>query len=233
MRPSKLLKLICINGILAEARHSRPMLTLPLPDPRHQAAALPAGTVLLRRARHGDHIHHLSEGRVALGLLGPEGLEHTLGWLEGPCWLDPGSAVLGLAPLMDVVAETPVQLRAVPLADFSASLGALPAQTLLLVRDLARAHRQQAELAVTRLGKDAEARCAEWLLRHLDGAPEATQQPAIMLRERKRTIAAQLGIAPETFSRVLRQLRERDLISGRGRQLQLLDLNGLRTLAGA
>ena len=54
-----------------------------------------------------------------------------------------------------------------------------------------------------------------------------------MLRERKRTIAAQLGIAPETFSRVLRQLRERDLISGRGRQLQLLDLNGLRTLAGA
>ena len=44
--------------------------------------------------------------------------------------------------------------------------------------------------------------------------------------------AEQLGIAPETFSRVLRRLRERDLISGRGRQLRLLDLNGLRSLAG-
>ena len=208
------------------------MLTLPLPDPGHQAAVLPAGTVLLRRARHDDHIHHLAEGRVALGLLGPEGLAHTLGRLEGPCWLDPGSAVLGLAPLMDIVAETPVRVRAVPLADFSANLGALPAQTLLLVRDLARAHRQQAELAVTRLGKDAEARCAEWLLRHLEGTPEAPQQPAITLRERKRAIAEQLGIAPETFSRVLRQLRERGLISGRGRQLRLLDLNGLRSLAG-
>ena len=54
------------------------MLTLPLPDPGHQAAVLPAGTVLLRRARHDDHIHHLAEGRVALGLLGPEGLAHTL-----------------------------------------------------------------------------------------------------------------------------------------------------------
>ena len=73
------------------------MLTLPLPDPNHQAATLPAGTVLLRRARHDDHIHHLAEGRVALGLLGPDGLAHTLGWLEGPCWLDPGSAVLGQA----------------------------------------------------------------------------------------------------------------------------------------
>ena len=209
------------------------MLTLPLPDPNHQAATLPAGTVLLRRARHDDHIHHLAEGRVALGLLGPDGLAHTLGWLEGPCWLDPGSAVLGQAPLMDIVAETPVRVRAVPLADFSANLGALPAQTLLLVRDLARAHRQQAELAVTRLGKDAEARCAEWLLRHLEGAPEAPQQPAITLRERKRAIAAQLGIAPETFSRVLRQLRERSLISGTGRILNLLDPGALRALAGA
>ena len=46
------------------------------------------------------------------------------------------------------------------------------------------------------------------------------------------SIAAQLGIAPETLSRVLRQLRERSLISGSGRVLNLVDLNGLRALAG-
>ena len=55
----------------------------------------------------------------------------------------------------------------------------------------------------------------------------------MLLRQRKRLIAAQLGIAPETLSRVLRQLRERSLISGSGRVLNLLDLNGLRALAGA
>ena len=54
----------------------------------------------------------------------------------------------------------------------------------------------------------------------------------MFLRERKRQIAAQLGIAPETFSRVLRQLRERSLISGSGRVLNLIDPGGLKALAG-
>ena len=56
---------------------------------------------------------------------------------------------------------------------------------------------------------------------------------AVLLRQRKRMIAAQLGIAPETLSRVLRQLRERSLISGSGRILNLLDPGALRALAGA
>ena len=87
---------------------------------------------------------------------------------------------------------------------------------------------------MSRLAKDAEARCAEWLLRHAEPAQDAPGMLSVMLRQRqrKRMIAAQLGIAPETLSRVLRQLRERSLISGSGRVLKLLDLNGLRALAG-
>jgi len=55
---------------------------------------------------------------------------------------------------------------------------------------------------------------------------------AVLLQQRKRSIAAQLGIAPETLSRVLRHLRERSLISGSGRLLNVDDPGGLRTLAG-
>jgi len=210
------------------------MLYVPLPDPRSQAVALPAGTVVLRRGNPNEVIYHIAQGRLAMGLLGREGLAHQMGWIEGPSWLDPGSAVLGLAPLMDVVTDTPTEAHAVPLAEFAAALAALPEPTLTVVKDLARAHRQQAELAVSRLGKDAEARCAEWLLGLIEEPlPNSRIEPAVTLRERKRAIAAQLGIAPETFSRVLRQLRERQLISGKGRQLTLLDINGLRTLAEA
>jgi CRP-like cAMP-binding protein len=81
------------------------------------------------------------------------------------------------------------------------------------------------------LDKDAEARCAEWLLRHAELASEAGSL-SVMLRQRKRLIAAQLGIAPETLSRVLRHLREQSLISGSGRVVNLVDPGGLRSLAG-
>ncbi len=92
------------------------------------------------------------------------------------------------------------------------------------------AHRQQSELAVSRLAKDAEARCAEWLLAHAQTSAQGSV--AVMLNQRKRLIAAQLGIAPETLSRVLRHLRERSLISGSGRVVNLVDPGGLRSLAG-
>jgi CRP-like cAMP-binding protein len=97
--------------------------------------------------------------------------------------------------------------------------------------DLAKAQRQQIEVAVSRLAKDADARLAEWLLRHAE--PSGTDgNLAVVLQDRKRLIAAQLGIAPETFSRVLKHLRDRKLISGGGRVLNLLDLTGLQSLAG-
>ena len=72
---------------------------------------------------------------------------------------------------------------------------------------------------------------AEWLLRHAEVGPQGGL--AVMLQQRKRMLAAQLGIAPETLSRVLRQLRERSLISVSGRVLSLVDPAGLRSLAGA
>jgi CRP-like cAMP-binding protein len=80
------------------------------------------------------------------------------------------------------------------------------------------------------MAKDAEARCAEWLLRNAQ--IEVKGVMTVLLQQRKRAIAAQLNIAPETLSRVLRHLRERSLISGSGRILNLVDPQGLRSLAG-
>ena len=53
----------------------------------------------------------------------------------------------------------------------------------------------------------------------------------VTLHLRKRLIAAQLGIAPETFSRVLRQLREHGLIAGRGNVIDLPKPAALEVLA--
>ena len=170
------------------------------------------GGVVLRRAVMADAVVHVESGRIALGLMDGEGLTHLLGTAVGPFWLEATAAILGRPSLVDAVAETPVVLRRLPLRDFATWMDSLPESAQVVLRDVATAHWQQAELAVSRLAKDAEARCAEWLLRHAQTSAQGAV--AVMLQQRKRLIAAQLGIAPETLSRVLRHLRERSLISG-------------------
>ena len=197
----------------------------------------PAGTRLLRRGEAASQVLYLERGRVLLGVLGRVDdtlgavLEHQLGTQATPGWLDATAAVLNLPAAMDAVAETEVQLRAVPLATFQAALAEARNPVASVLADVAQAHRQQTELAVSRLSKDAEARCAEWLLNHAQRSDSGVC--SVQLQQRKRLIAAQLGIAPETLSRVLRNLRERSLISGSGRTLNLVDPSGLRVLAGA
>ena len=186
--------------------------------------------MLLRRAVASPWVVYLESGRVILGVMDGDSMEHQLGVVQSPCWLEATSAVLNLPHAVDAVADTDVSLRRMPLPEFRESLEAMPATVKNVLHDVAVAHRQQTELAVSRLAKDAEARCAEWLLRHAQTGDKGTM--AVLLQQRKRSIAAQLGIAPETFSRVLRHLRERSLISGSGRILNLLDPSGLRSLAG-
>jgi CRP-like cAMP-binding protein len=108
----------------------------------------------------------LESGRVVLGVMAGDVMEHQLGVLEGPCWLEASSAVLDLPPAVDALADTDVVLRRVPVAEFGRILADLSVPARAVLDDVARAHRQQTELAVSRLAKDAEARCAEWLLQH-------------------------------------------------------------------
>lgn len=189
------------------------------------------GTVLLRRGDAVERITHLEQGRVLLGVMVEGHMAHQLGVVEGPCWLEAASGLLGLPHVVDAVAETEVHLRYADVGDFLTTVQALPKVSYHLLMDMARSQRQQTEIGVSRLAKDADARCAEWLLRHAQ-PDELVGGLAVKLTERKRTIAAQLGIAPETFSRVLRHLRDRELISGGGRVLGLPNPQGLRELAG-
>jgi len=193
--------------------------------------ALTAGTVLLQRGDPVEHLLHILQGRVVLGVMIEGVMAHQLGVVEGPFWLEAASGLLGLPHVVDALAETDVQLQNVPVQDFVARVQALPEDSQNLLMDMARSQRQQTEMGVSRLAKDADARCAEWLLRHAQ-PDELLGGLAVKLTERKRTIAAQLGIAPETFSRVLRHLRDRQLISGGGRVLGLPNPQALRELAG-
>ena len=79
-------------------------------------------------------------------------------------------------------------LRRVPLEEFRQALTGGSAAVPAVMEDVARAHRQQTEPAVSRLSKDAEARCAEWLLRNAQSSDKGVS--LVQLQQRKLMIAA-------------------------------------------
>ena len=207
------------------------MLSGPFPDQPAERFVAGLGEPLLRRSVAFTWVTYVESGRVVLGLMEDELMAHQLGSVEGPCWLDAGAAVLALPSTMDALAETRVAGYRLAMPAFRAWLEAMPSFAQGVLQDIAKAHRQQTELAVSRLAKDAQARCAEWLLRNAQTSAQGSV--AVLLKQRKRLIAAQLGITPETLSRVFRNMREHSLISGSGRVVNLVDPGALHSLAGA
>ncbi len=194
-----------------------------------QPAVFAPGSWLRRRHAPMEHVLYLESGCVLLGVAQQEQMRHQLGRVEGPLWLDAAFAMQQRLPCMDMQAQGHVRVHSIPVAAFRQALAELQSPVQMLLQDLARAYCTQAELAVSRLAQDAEARCVQWLLHH--AVPHEKGYLRVTLHARKQSIAAQLGMAPETLSRILRQLRERGLIGGRGNVIDLPEPGALRTLA--
>jgi CRP-like cAMP-binding protein len=168
----------------------------------------------------------LLEGTASLGhsdgaAMAPERVLH------GPAWLDGASAWLaGANHTLDARALGTVRVAELPRLAVQALLLQRPALApgflAALAHDVQRLSLQTHEL----LHKDASSRLAAWLFRHLRGP-----QMLLQLNERKRDIAAQLGMSPETLSRQMRQLTRRGLIEVNGYQVRVLDSGGLQQLA--
>ena len=193
------------------------------------AQVLAAGTWLRLRRQSPDTVMYLERGRVLLGIGQGGQMRHQLGVVEGPAWLDAAFVLQRRGSSLDMLADSDVRVQQLPQADFLQAVSQLPSPAQQLLQDMAQAYCAQTELAVSRLSKDAEARCAQWLLRH--AMLHEAGGLRVTLHLRKRLIAAQLGIAPETFSRVLRQLREHGLIAGRGNVIDLPKPAALEVLA--
>ena len=194
-----------------------------------QPESFAPGSWLRLRRQPIASVLYLESGSVLLGVGQESALRHQLGQVEGPAWLDAAFALQERPSCLDMQAQSAGRLYAIPMARFQKAVADLPAPAQQLLKDLAKAYCSQTELAVSRLAQDAEARCAQWLLHH--AKPHAEGGLRVILQARKRLIAAQLGIAPETFSRVLRQLREHGLIAGRGNVIDLPKPSALEVLA--
>lgn len=191
------------------------------------------GTVLLKRAIVPESVIFIESGRVVLGVLGRGAklgaVERQSDAVEGPCWLHSAAAILNRPSAVDAVVQIEAKLRRVPMNEFRAWVNGCAPGVQCMMNDLARSDLHQTELALIRLVRDAPARCAAWLL--ANAALNDEGRYTVRLKLYKRDLAGELGIVPETLSRIFNHLRVLGLINGRGRIVSITDPVGLQAMA--
>lgn len=198
-----------------------------------QVRSLAVDEPVWRCADRANSLVAVQEGEVALGRLdeaGPGSVERVL---LGPAWLDAGDGWLGEPRAWDAWARTPALVVEWPCAGMSAQFERHPDLARRLLQALAREARALGSRAHDLLHKDAGSRLAQWLRQHFETLPDAAGSTTVTMRERKRDIAAQLSITPETLSRQLRLLAGQGLIEIAGYTVRVLDAAALERLAAA
>lgn len=183
---------------------------------------------------HGDRspaLVVLLAGDVAMGRVQPGGGMRTERLVHGPAWLDASSAWLDSAHVLDAVALTSVQLAELARGPLQTLLEQRPRLAQRLLVSLAGEVRRLTVHAHELVYKDAPARLATWLCQRCQPAQGTPNRAVVRLAERKSDIASQLGMTPETMSRLMRSLSDQRVIGVAGYTVTVNDLSALRRLA--
>ncbi|MFG6447089.1 Crp/Fnr family transcriptional regulator [Roseateles sp. BYS180W] len=183
------------------------------------------GALILRHSQTQPDVLALLQGQAGVGELRSTEAPVLERSVRGPQWLNLASAWLHQASAQDIWAQSSAQLLALPVLALRHVLRRQPELADALLQAMARQVTELSGLTHEFMRLDAEKRLAAWLLRRAGGLP------SLALGERKRDIAAQLAIAPETLSRLMKQLKLKGLIDMQGYTVHVLRPEGLAALA--
>lgn len=197
-----------------------------------QVRNVAAGQLIYTRRDTAQTLVALVEGDAALGLRqAADGQFRIERMLHAPGWLDLASAWLSGTHSLDAQAVSDCTLVELPRSALSTLLDDDANLAGLLIQALAREVRTLTLNTHELMHKDAPARLAAWLHQRCAPVPEVPGQAQVLLRERKRDIASQLAITPETLSRLMRSFMTQGVIDVAGYNVRVLDLSALRKLA--
>ena len=191
---------------------------------------LRGGEMAFTRHQRAQHLVAVLKGSVGLGLARddqPFNLERTV---HGPQWLDLSSAWLGGSFAQDARAVGDVLLIVLPLSRMRELMASQAVMLDRLLTGLANTVHSLTGMTHDLMHKDAEHRLAVWLLHRCQPEDPTCSEISISLNERKRDIAAQLAITPETLSRMMRQLNRKGVIEVQGYCVKVLDLPALQAM---
>lgn len=186
--------------------------------------------------KHGEECHHLFvvlQGRVQMSRISFDGRETVLAVVNpgellacSPLFLDhayPASA--------KVMSSEAILLQ----LDGRSFLDTLRHRSDLSFKMIAALAVRVVNLAgriESQASESAEERVTSWLLSQIDGAP--MDRPAsFTLKSTKKAQAEELGMTPETFSRMLTRLRKAGAIRIDGKELTVLDAEELGSRASS
>lgn len=189
------------------------------------------GGIIFTQQEAARSLVFVRDGDAALGHCTHDGQFRIERPVRGPGWLDQSSAWIDVPHPIDARAVSPLVVVELPREDVQALLISQPMLGRRLVASLAR---EVHALAVSTHGlmhKDAPARFAQWLVERFQPVADSPQRGVIKLGERKRDIASQLAITPETLSRLMRSLTRMGLIQVAGYTVHVADFEGLKRVA--
>lgn len=190
-----------------------------------------AGETVFSRTDRAQAAVLLVEGDVALGLRLGDGSFEIERIVHAPAWLDLSSVWLGATHSMDAQANGPATVVELPREALRSQLERSPGLALRIIQGLAREVQAMATHTHGLMHMAAPARLAHWLRQNAKPAAAQPGQAVVKLAERKRDIAAQLAIAPETLSRLLRSFTRQGVIDVAGYTVHVLDRAALDRMA--
>ena len=197
------------------------------------ARQVEAGQSVLSRSNAASTLVALRSGEVALGFRTLDGNFRTERIVRGPAWLDLSSAWLAGPHAMDAQAMGPASVVELPREALEASLAEHPGLAQRLIQGLAREVQALTVNTHELMHKDAPARLAQWLYQRCEPLAGVAGQAVVKLNDRKRDVASQLAITPETLSRLMRSFTRQGVIEVSGYSVRVLDPAALGRLAQA
>ena len=198
-----------------------------------QGQRLAPGDTVFYRSEPAGSLVALASGDAALGGPDAHGQFRTERHLQGPAWLDASAAWLGDVHAHEARVLAPAVVIRLDCLALTQEIEAHPALALLLLRALAREAQTLARSTLSLMHQDAPERWAAWLLARCQPVPEDEQRGVVQLPLRKRDIASQLAITPETLSRLMRSFSAQGVIAVAGYTVHVMDRTALARLAGA